>query len=107
MMNSLPPEVIAQLSVMPEDKPEDFTCAICGNAASNKWNWSPKDYERPPICKQCETVTGYAWHGAARHRTKPRGGSSHDRRNAMRIGALADAIAKEATRKQGDAKHAS
>jgi len=92
----LPQAVLDQLSALPEDRPDDFTCAICVEQASNRWNHSPKDYERPPICKCCETITGWRWNGGAYRRTPPKGGSFRDRRNAMRIDALADALAKEA-----------
>ena len=96
----LPPELLAQLVAIPEDPPEDFSCSICERVASNRWKHSPRDFERPPICKSCENVTGYSWNGGARHRTKPAGGSHRDRRNAIRIDALADAIAHEATRQK-------
>lgn len=79
---------------MPEA--EDFVCAICQQVATNRYNWRPRDYERPPVCKSCETISGYSWNGSARHRTKPSGGTFRDQREAMRIGALADAISAEA-----------
>lgn len=103
--DDLPPQVIAQLSAIPERQPEDFTCAICRRAASNRWNYSPRDYHRPPICKPCEQITGYSWTGSPKLRTKPTGGTWRDRRECLRIGALADAIAKEATRQQWSAHH--
>lgn len=90
---------------MSEDQPADFVCAICEHPASNRFHWSPRDYERPPICKSCETVAGYNWTGAARHRTRPTGGTHRDKREALRIGALADALAQEATSMQWSAKH--
>jgi len=88
-----------------EEAPDDFTCAICEQVASNRFHWSPRDYERPPICRSCETVTGYAWHGAARHRAKPTGGTARDKSNALRIGALADELAQLAARKQMEAQY--
>lgn len=94
----LPPELLAQLIAVPENAPEDFSCVICGHVATNQWNYSPRDYERPPICKSCENIIGYSWTGAARTRTKPTGGTFRDRREAIRIAAIADAIADEATR---------
>lgn len=101
----LPPELLAQLTCLPEEAPADFTCAICERIASNRYHWSPRDYERPPICMSCESLTGYAWNGTARHRTKPMGGSHRDRREALRIGALADAISQEAAQLQWRTKH--
>jgi hypothetical protein len=97
-MTSLPAELLAQLSCLPEEPAADFQCAICERVASNRFNYSPRDYERPPICKSCESVSGYSWNGGARQRTKPKGGTFRDRREALRIDALADAIAHEACR---------
>jgi len=104
-VTDLPPEVLAQLTAMPEEKPDDFVCAICAGDASNRWNHSPRDYERPPICKSCETITGYSWNGRPMTRTKPKGGTHRDRRDAIRIAALADAISAEAKRKLWSEKH--
>lgn len=101
----LPPEVLSQLSALPEEAPEDFICVICGREASNRFHWSARHYERPPVCKSCETFTGYGWAGRARQRTSPSGGTFRDRREALRIGALADAIAEEATRQQWSKRH--
>jgi len=102
---ALPPELLAQLSSAPEDTPADFVCAICEQRATNRYNWSARDYERPPICKSCETVTGYSWTGAARMRTKPTGGTARDKRDALRIAALADAIGHLAARQKWEAHH--
>ncbi|HEV7340826.1 MAG TPA: hypothetical protein VGN68_04270 [Sphingopyxis sp.] len=88
-----------------EDPPADFTCAICEREASNRFHWSPRDYERPPVCKSCESLTGYSWTGAARRRTAPTGGTARDKRDAMRIGALADAIGQLAARQQWEVQH--
>jgi hypothetical protein len=93
----LPPELIAQLSALPENAPDDFTCAVCKRAATNRWNYSPRDFERPPVCKSCEAIKGYN-HTGARYRTKPSGGTFRDRRNAIRIDALADALSDEAAK---------
>ena len=106
-MTDLPAELLAQLSCLPEEAPSDFVCAICERGASNRFNYSPRDYERPPICKSCENVNGYSWTGSARFRTKPSGGSFRDRREAVRIDALADAIAHEANRMKWNKEHAS
>ena len=97
-MEILPPELLAQLSAMPEQAPEDFTCVICRNTASNRWRHSPKEYERPPICRGCEVSKGYSWNGGLRQRVAPSGGSFRDRRNALRIAALADEIDYECQR---------
>ena len=103
---ALPPEVLAQLSCIPEEAAADFTCAICQREVTNRWNYSPRDYERPPVCKSCETVSGYSWTGAVKFRTMPTGGSFRDRREALRIGALADALADEANRQKWSTRHA-
>ena len=95
--DDFPPELTAQLSALPEGRPADFKCAICGHVATNKWNDSPRDYERPPICMRCEHHAGYMWNGRTKLRTMPKGGTYHDKRQALRIGALADAISDEAT----------
>ncbi len=104
-MSDLPPHVLAQLSCIPEERPSDFECVVCRTVASNRWNHSPKDYERPPICKHCERVTGYTWTGQVRNRTLPTGGTFRDRREAGRIAALADAIAIEAQQQEWRKKH--
>ena len=101
----LPPEVLSQLAALPEEAPDDFACAVCGSIASNRWNYSPREFERPPICKSCENIVGYAWHGGVKCRTKPSGGTHHDKRQALRIAALADAIAAEASEQQWSAAH--
>jgi len=105
MNADLPPELLAQLSAVPEVPPEDFSCAVCGRLATNQWIYSPRDYERPPICKSCESVKGYAWNGGPQHRTKPSGGTHRDRREAIRIDALADAIAAEANQQHWSARY--
>ncbi len=89
---------------MSEEPPADFTCVICERDASNKWNHSARHFERPPICKSCEEITGFSWNGGALHRTKPTGGTFRDKREALRIGALADAIASEANRQHWETK---
>ncbi len=101
----LPSKLVAELIALPEDVPEDFECIICQEIASNCFNWSPREYHRPPICASCESVTGYSLHGRARHRGKPKGGTFRDKREAIRIGAMADAIAQEATQKIWREKH--
>ena len=103
--DDLPPELLAQLSVLPEEPPEDFVCAICERDTTNRYNYSPRHFERPPICTSCENISGYAWTGAARARTKPTGGTARDRRQAIRIDALADALAQEANRQHWSTKH--
>lgn len=97
-MYDLPPELLAQLSALPEQAPEDFTCVICQCRASNRWRMSPKEYERPPICRVCERSNGRSWNGGLRQRTTPSGGSFRDRSNALRIAALADEIDHECRR---------
>lgn len=104
-MSDLPPELLEQLSCLPEEAPADFTCVICRREATNRWHWRPREYERPPVCTSCETFTGYSWTGAARKRTSPTGGTFRDRREALRIGALADALAEEANRQTWENRH--
>ena len=79
------------------DPPADFTCAICGFQPRIS-SWSTRDPEFGPICKVCERVSGYDWASRARYRTKPSGGSFMDRRNAVRLLALADELAATANR---------
>lgn len=93
-----PAKLLEQLSCLPEEPPPPFTCSICAQAKDNRWHHSPKDFERPPVCQSCETVSGYRWNGGCYHRTPPRCGHHRDKRNVLRIGALADAIAHEAQR---------
>lgn len=104
-MDSLPPELLDQLSCLPEEPPVDFACAICLRDVSNRWNYSPRDFERAPVCRSCESITGYAWSGGARHRTKPTGGTHRDKHEALRIDALADAIGQEAYYQQWSNLH--
>lgn len=103
-ITDLPPELIAQLSVVPELVPTDFTCAICQREATNCWNWSPKDYERAPVCKSCERGhTGWPFRRGVQ---PPKHGSFRDRREAVRIFALADALHDEAARMDWNKTHA-
>ena len=97
-----PPELVAQLRSMPEP---DFDCVVCGHTVKCAWNPRGKDRQIPPICNSCERINGYAWHGRARHRTGATRGFWMDRRNAMRIDALADALAQEANHQQWRMKH--
>lgn len=105
-MDDLPPFVLLQLTVIPEEPPEPFVCAICNHTTHNAYRYSPREFERPPICRGCETCRGYSWNGRVMSRTKPTGGSHHDRRNAIRIDALADALGAEVNRQNWSKKHA-
>ena len=102
MAEHLPPEVLAQLRIVPE---QDFTCACCKKHVDCRWNPKGKDRQIPPICIQCETVKGYSWTGGPQHRTKPTGGSHMDRRIATRILALAEELANTAQRIEWSKKH--
>ena len=88
-----------------EAPPPDFECAICGRQCSNRWNYSPRNFERPPVCNACENISGFSWTGAPKQRVRPTGGTHHDRRNAIRIAALADAIGQEAAHQEWSNRH--
>ena len=65
---------------------EPFVCAACEQTIDRRW-WSARDRHRdlPPICTPCE-------HRYTRSVGEPRHGSFMDRRNAMRISALAECL---------------
>lgn len=105
-MDELPPFLLAQLTEIPEEPPQPFVCAVCNCAVNNDYCYSPREFERPPICLSCETCKGFSWNGRSMSRTKPSGGSHRDRRNAIRIAALADALAEEANRQKWSKTHA-
>lgn len=88
-----------------EEPPADFVCAICEREQSNRFNWRARDYERPPVCKECEAVKGHSWAGRTQFRMKPSAGAFRDRQNAIRIDALADAIAHTANQQIWDKKY--
>lgn len=78
----------------------NFVCAVCEQEINCRWNSRGQDRQVPPVCRNCEVVSGYGWNGATRFRGKPKGGSFMDRRNALRILALAEAL--ESTARQID-----
>lgn len=94
-LHDIPHHVRAKLRSWTEP---DFTCAICQQVVDCKWNPRGASRQIPPLCCQCERVSGYDWAGRARYRSKPTGGSHMDRRNATRIIALADELAQAASR---------
>lgn len=63
----------------------DFCCAICQRIVDTRWNHVGRDEEVPPICRWCE-------HEYTDRVGKPVAGSFRDRRDAMRIYALAEAL---------------
>ena len=77
----------------------NFVCVACEREVDRRW-WNPSDRNRslPPICYGCERRytegTG-----------KPRHGSFMDRRNALRIAALAECLLGSAGAKQWIAQH--
>lgn len=101
-LHDIPPNVRAQLHAWTEP---DFTCAICQQVIDCRWNPRGASRQIPPLCCQCERVSGHDWTGRARYRTKPTGGTHMDRRNATRILALADELAALAARIQWSAQH--
>lgn len=101
-MADLPAEVIAQLSCIPA---EDFVCAICQRNVDRRWNPKDANEEFPPICRNCETLSHYGPYGQPRHRTRPTAGSFRDRRMALRIGALADALVELAANQKWSKPH--
>ena len=94
-LDDIPLSVRAQLRSWTEP---NFTCAICLQVIDCKWNRRGASRQIPPICCVCERVSGYDWAGRPRYRSKPTGGSHMDRRNAIRILALADELAQAAQR---------
>lgn len=83
----------------------DFVCAICEGLVVRRWNHVGPNWQTPPICRTCETVKGWSWNGRSMLRTPPIGGSHMDKRNVLRIGALADALAETAQRMKWNVKH--
>lgn len=98
----LPPQILAELTAWTEP---DFTCACCNQLIICRWN--PRGWGRqiPPVCNDCERVSGFDWTGRPRLRGWPSGGSYMDRRNAVRILALADNLAALANRIEWSQRH--
>ena len=65
----------------------DFVCVVCERLIDMRWNfgWRGRDKSIPPVCQSCEYnyTVGVG---------KPRGGSLMDRRQAVRVCALAEAL---------------
>lgn len=77
----------------------DFCCAVCKRTVSTRWSHVGPDEELPPVCRYCErTLT----EGVG----KPAAGSFRDRRNTMRIYALAEALHAAAMRIQWSTQYA-
>lgn len=93
--SDLPEFVLAQLSIRPG---ADFVCAICQHNIEMRWNPKGPRANIPPLCWSCENESGYDWAGRARNRSKPSGGNFLDRRKAVQILALAEAIEQQANR---------
>mgnify|MGYP001758574395 FL=1 len=77
----------------------DFCCVICERKVNTRWCSVGRDEEVPPVCRYCERQ--YA-EGVG----KPAAGSFRDRRNAMRIYALAEALHTAAMRIQWSTQYA-
>lgn len=79
--------------------PADFICIACECNVDRRW-WQPRDRTRslPPICSYCEHhyTTGIG---------KPTHGSFMDRRNAMRIAALAECLRGTAAAKEWGSRY--
>jgi hypothetical protein len=76
----------------------DFACAICGTVVSNRWRFG-REREFAPVCRYCE---GYYTMRVG----KPQAGSFRDRREAMRLMALAEALHGAAGAKAWSDRHA-
>lgn len=63
----------------------DFCCVICERQVNTRWSSVGPTEELPPVCRYCEKT--YA-EGVG----KATAGSFRDRRNAIRIYALAEAL---------------
>ena len=64
----------------------DFECVTCERWVDRRW-WSARDGRRviPPMCAYCEA-------GYAKGVGQPKFGSFMDRRNALRVAALSEAL---------------
>ena len=86
-------------------RPDPYICASCANRVETRW-WQPNDRRRalPPLCPSCESkYTQGSWpHTGIR---EPKHGAFMDRRNAMRIAALSEALLSAAYSKQWSEKH--
>lgn len=69
----------------------DFCCVICERQVSTRWSSVGPTEEQSPVCRYCE---GQFAQGVG----KPTAGSFRDRRNAIRIYALAEALRTAAMR---------
>jgi hypothetical protein len=79
--------------------PENFICVACEREVDRRW-WSARDRRRnlPPICSYCESrYTGRA--------SEPKNGTFMDRRNAVRIAALAECLLGTAGCKEWEQRH--
>lgn len=75
-----------------------FFCAICQRQICLRWNPRGRGSEIAPICRYCE---GEYTRGVG----APTHGSFRDRREVMRLGALAEALRSLATRKEWERRH--
>lgn len=72
---------------MSEEQQVAFDCAICGRHVDFRWPGAKQSWHIDPLCRYCETTWG--------PRQKPHG-SFKDRRMAVQISALANALESEA-----------
>lgn len=84
-----------------------FACGICARIAGpERWRVTDREAEAPPICRGCEIeFTTISEFPRARYVGAPRGGSFRDRREAMRLFAIAEALHVEAMRQTWSVKY--
>jgi hypothetical protein len=83
-----------------------FTCAICGTQPQIQ-HWDRRNVQLPPICCHCEVLYTTV-HSFPRDRRvgAPKHGSHRDRREAMRLYAITEALETTALRMQWEMPHA-
>lgn len=77
----------------------DFCCVVCLRNVDTRWNYVGRDEEVAPVCRWCERDYSEGM-------GKPAAGSFRDRRNAVRIYVLAEALHTAAMRIQWSNRHA-
>jgi hypothetical protein len=88
--------LVVRGAVMETRQPEwrrDFTCVVCQRNIEMRWNHLGRNQILPPLCAICESRYS---EGIGR----PAHGAFRDRREAIRIYALAEALHCEAAQKK-------